>query len=550
MPKNPPLSISPEAIQRILQSGGDPSAMFFGDPSQPTTTAPGAPVSSAPPSGAISNSMSGASPTQLSQTSAIPSSSATPASPAAVGSPMTGVAPPSGAISSSMSGKPPMTSDEFGQAKPDAYKGYMPAEPPPSRFSGPHGTLRRVLADLFAGTAEFGGDINHHPGQGAQFLNRWADEDQANQQYNANLQRNEAQAKTQAYNQYLEEQKSGAQTAGTQAQTSKTLQEIDNMRHNPPGKLDFLQKFSAALKSGEEDPHEVLNQYLRLSASVPGVQRQELVDLANSTPEVPPSFKIGEQGIAQPLRYHGQVWSVNHQIKADPKKGFAGVNLINEPNAPPTLQQAAAAARTDEDQVQTNKLQSQAAARSNIVMGQQYNVEKERNDKLLAEDTNLSDSQQRHDQLANAVDMAQKGNTIQAQNAVLKTLGLSLDGITKRINTTELAKFEQAGSIGQRIAGQLRGWTSGNPFPDSIWGDIKAFADQEFTEAQQKHDRNVKLINNRLGGPQSSAAPATTSAPPNGQQQAKPPGATHTAMGSDGKKHYTNAQGQDLGVAP
>ena len=29
-----------------------------------------------------------------------------------------------------------------------------------------------------------------------------------------------------------------------------------------------------------------------------------------------------------------------------------------------------------------------------------------------------------------------------------------------------------------------------------------------------------------------------------------PPGATHMAMGSDGKKHYTNAQGQDLGVVP
>jgi hypothetical protein len=45
-------------------------------------------------------------------------------------------------------------------------------------------------------------------------------------------------------------------------------------------------------------------------------------------------------------------------------------------------------------------------------------------------------------------------------------------------------------------------------------------------------------------GDDKTAAPAApaTSAPP--------AGATHTAMGSDGKKHYTNAQGQDLGVAP
>jgi len=41
---------------------------------------------------------------------------------------------------------------------------------------------------------------------------------------------------------------------------------------------------------------------------------------------------------------------------------------------------------------------------------------------------------------------------------------------------------------------------------------------------------------------------------PQEKQQAQPSGppagATHTAMGSDGKKHYTNAQGQDLGVVP
>jgi hypothetical protein len=33
------------------------------------------------------------------------------------------------------------------------------------------------------------------------------------------------------------------------------------------------------------------------------------------------------------------------------------------------------------------------------------------------------------------------------------------------------------------------------------------------------------------------------------QQQGPPAGATHTAKGSDGRLHYTNAQGQDLGIA-
>lgn len=396
-----------------------------------------------------------------------------------------------------------LTQDQFAQQNPDAYKAYLSARPvSPFDANTPHPKLRHALSALFAGMAEYG-----RPGEGAEMVNRWDQEYQNEANYDANLPKLKAGAINQAYQNYLQEGGEQASIAGTQAQTSKTWQEIHNMQVNPPGKEEFLQKFTAALKSGEEDPHQVYNQYLALSTSVPGVSRDDLTRLANATPEVPPSFKIGEQGIAQPLRYHGQVWSVNHQIKADPKAGFTGANLINEPNAPPALQQAAAAARTDEDQVQANKVQSQQAARSNIVLGQQYNIDKDRNDKLLAEDTSLSDSQQRHDQLANAVDMAQKGNVIQAQNAVLKTLGLSLDGITKRINTTELAKFEQAGSIGQRIAGTLRGWTEGNPFPDSVWGDIKSFADQELTEAQQKHDRNVKLINNRLGGPSTASSP-------------------------------------------
>ena len=50
------------------------------------------------------------------------------------------------------------------------------------------------------------------------------------------------------------------------------------------------------------------------------------------------------------------------------------------------------------------------------------------------------------------------------------------------------------------------------------------------------HWRNNRYLIKQYGAP----APA-----PKGP----PAGATHTAPGSDGKQHYTNAQGQDLGVA-
>ena len=55
---------------------------------------------------------------------------------------------------------------------------------------------------------------------------------------------------------------------------------------------------------------------------------------------------------------------------------------------------------------------------------------------------------------------------------------------------------------------------------------------------------NNSVLEKMYGG--SAPAGNTASAP---QASAPPAGATHTAMGSDGKKHFTNAQGQDLGIA-
>ncbi len=47
-------------------------------------------------------------------------------------------------------------------------------------------------------------------------------------------------------------------------------------------------------------------------------------------------------------------------------------------------------------------------------------------------------------------------------------------------------------------------------------------------------------------GPQNKQAAPAAAQP----KSTPPPGATHIAPGSDGKNHYTNAQGQDLGIAP
>lgn len=59
---------------------------------------------------------------------------------------------------------------------------------------------------------------------------------------------------------------------------------------------------------------------------------------------------------------------------------------------------------------------------------------------------------------------------------------------------------------------------------------------------------NSRIGSNPVLGRMYGAAPGSSSTP--AARSAPPAGATHTAPGSDGKNHYTNDKGQDLGVAP
>lgn len=446
------------------------------------------------------------SPPAQSPTAAAPSTSSPAPTPQSSSSPSPAPSDGASLLYGASAPKPPMSAGDFAAANPDASKAYMPprpvgpfdklpeGSPGADSWGNRHNVLRHALASLFAGAAEFGGDLNHHPGAGEKIVEPWMQTENAQRQYDnpQNQERMKAGALSQAYQTYLGQQQGAANVPHTQAETGLIGAQTGNLALNPPGKQEFLKELQDRRRTGADDPQQLFNEYAA-RAPYAHTTRQEVLDIINHTPENAPSFKIGPQGIREPITWHGKQW------------------YGNEPDVPEAIKNAATTAGNVETKVHSNKIEEQQATRSNIQLGEQFNVDKTRRENITKEDLSLSDSQERHDQLANAVQMAQKGNVIQAQNAVLKTLGLSLDGITKRINTTELAKFEQAGSLGQRIAGQLRGWTEGNPFPTSVWNDIQAFADEQLREAQQKHDRNVSIINKNYGGPE-SAAPSSSAA--------------------------------------
>src|SRR5579871_4852877 len=110
------------------------------------------------------------------QSSAMPASNSpqTPSQPASAPAPDAAGFQP-GQISAAMN--PPQSKADYLAANPVALPGrprgdfdkIPEGQPGADTWGNRHNVLRQALASLFAGTAEFGGDINHHPGAAAPF---------------------------------------------------------------------------------------------------------------------------------------------------------------------------------------------------------------------------------------------------------------------------------------------------------------------------------------------------------------------------------------------
>jgi hypothetical protein len=121
-----------------------------------------------------------------------------------------------------------------------------------------------------------------------------------------------------------------------------------------------------------------------------------------------------------------------------------------------------------------------------------------------------------------------------------------------RINMAEIQNYG-GGSLWQRLEGHIGKTLTGDSIPDSVLKDMSEMQKIQSEGARSKYENTLKTINQNYGAsfkpvemetmkPPASAGQTKSSGPPSG--------ATHTAMGSDGKRYYTNAQGQNLGIAP
>jgi hypothetical protein len=151
------------------------------------------------------------------------------------------------------------------------------------------------------------------------------------------------------------------------------------------------------------------------------------------------------------------------------------------------------------------------------------------------------------DEMQAMIDGARSGNKVFSAALPLEgALAINTSQGVKRINRTEVDQIAGAGSLFDKIHGEIGKLTAGQAIPENILKDqeqlvkllkngaYKNYSDT-FDSAQTRYGLNNETKLPSPGGSSSSGAP--------------PEGATGKAPGSDGKLHYHDKNGKDLGVA-
>jgi hypothetical protein len=381
----------------------------------------------------------------------------------------TGVAP-GASLASRGTGTPSAAGTAPGPALPGSASDYFRANPgeepvlparPVAPMDNVHGA-RKALMMAFLGLNKFGAGLDHQQSSYAdEFLGRQLNATQAQATYDASQPQLKQQAEDARYSQILGNTEKAAQIAQTGAQTGLIGAQAGNLALNPPGKAEFLKELQDRRRTGADDPQKLFDEF-SARAAYAHASPSDVANIINTTPENAPAFKIGPQGIREPITWHGQQW------------------YGNEPNAPQQIKDAATAAGNVESQVHTNKLQEQAASRSNITMqselGQKTkNLEtgqKNAKDAVDAINQSANDKALMGDLLSGKVDPA--GQTA----AMWKMIGFEQPPGTHRISPQEVSGLEQIGGVSDRLRQWLGHATVGDVFPSTLVPDIKATADR------------------------------------------------------------------------
>jgi hypothetical protein len=457
------MQTDPNVRTMFAQFFGDPASRQFVQDSGNVTAALARPDNPWTPGTPMVATPSESSPGASFSSASGPSAESAPAPGASLASRTPGV---ESTVAAPGAPQPFSTAQEFFKSHPEE-EPVMPARPV-APMDNVHGA-RKALMLAFLGLNKFGAGLDHQQNSYAdEFLGRQLNATQAQATYDNSQPQLKQQAEDARFSQILgntekaaQIAQTGAQTAETGAQTGLVKAQTANLALNPPGKAEFLKELQDRRRLGADDPQALFNEYSSRAAYAHATPA-DVANIINTTPENAPAFKIGPQGIREPITWHGQQW------------------YGNEPNAPQQIKDAAAAAGNVETQVHTNKLQEQAASRSNIVMSSELgqktkNLEtgqKNAKDAVDAINQSANDKALMSDLLSGKVDPA--GQTA----AMWKMIGFEQPPGTHRISPQEVSGLEQIGGVTDRLRQWLGHATVGDVFPSTLVPDIKATADR------------------------------------------------------------------------
>lgn len=462
--------------------------------------------------------------------------------------------PPSGTIAQAMPPaqspvQPPATStiptqSEFAAQNPGIEKQYMPprpvgpfdklaeGQPGADSWGNRHNDLRRALATMFAGIGEFG-----KPGSERPFFENMSNTDAAQRQYDnpQNQERMKSGAISTAYNQSLNQSQERANIQKTQSEVAAA---------HAPERNKFLGDAQNEVKSGR-DPQEVFNEYAP-RAGTAFVNRSELLDAVNSAHSTVPRYSVitGEGGRPEGLR------------ETKTNRQFGPTQIPNDPEAQTawsTAQSGHEAARgeklADEEKVAGFAADRQAQAFTNAQTAEGRKVAGPH-----LEAVNEAKGQQALIENLLGGKMSPAAQT----TAVYKLVGLQQPKGAHRVMPAEVQGWKQLGGWSDRAAQWFANAKAGDQFPPELLPDIvstaKKITQNSIKTANDNLQSNFRNTGYKVPGTDENGRldkPTDYEDSGGGQGGTKQPqGATHTGIGSqDKKKHWLDAQGNDLGLA-
>lgn len=467
-PTTPAPLITPEAIQRLLMQGGNPSSMFSADPSQsaPPSAQGGAPT--APPSGTLAQQVPAQGPAAPPTAPSTPTPT-TPASPTQQGAPSQQIA------ADTFNGQAPQfqapkSEAEFDAGKPDT-TAYMPVRPVRDIDASSHPGLNRALRSLFAGLAEYG-----RPGEGAEMVNRWHNQDVSQRQYDANQPRLQAGALHQAYDQYLGESAKTADIENTEADVQNKLQNNPAMQR----KAQFLTQLQGEAESGKYDPATLKAKYLRMAQfNHVNVAPEEIDSTIQGTKPLGSKYTLTRDPQTQaPIELVDR--QGNH---------YSQSNLPKDPEAQQMWNDATTASGQKEqvEEGKEKRVADYAATRQAAAFTNQQTEQGRKAASTSIADINDAKNQQ---SMIESL-LGGKMNPTSQTAAMFKMIGLEQPTGAHRIMPAEIEGIEQQGGLTDRLKQKLLNWKEGDRFDPDLIPDVVSTAK---TLSQNK----VKTANDNL----------------------------------------------------